>query len=74
MSWKLHFLQSPFDFFFLGNIGAFSDEHGESFHQDIFQMEKDTAENGTQICWPITVGRLYGRHQQKDIKRQKTAK
>ena len=30
--------------------------------------KKDTAANETQICWLITAGRLYGRHQQKNIR------
>ena len=39
MSLKIHFLHSHLDFF-PANLGAVSDEHGERFHQDIFQMEK----------------------------------
>jgi len=66
MSLKLHFLQCHLAIF-LGNMGAVSDENGERFHQDISQMEKDTAANGTQICWLITAGCLYGRHQQKKM-------
>jgi hypothetical protein len=33
MSLKVHFLDSHLDFF-LENLGAVSDEHGERFHQD----------------------------------------
>jgi hypothetical protein len=36
---KVHFLGSHLDFF-PGNLGAVSDEHGERFHQDIYNMEK----------------------------------
>lgn len=39
MSLKIHFLHSHLDFF-PDNCGAFSDEHGERFHQDIANMEK----------------------------------
>ncbi|UYV84088.1 hypothetical protein LAZ67_X001141 [Cordylochernes scorpioides] len=39
MSLKIHFLHSHLDFF-LDNLGAVSDEHGERFHQDISSMEK----------------------------------
>jgi hypothetical protein len=35
---KLHFLQFHLDFF-MGNMGAVSDEHGEKFHQDIPRMK-----------------------------------
>lgn len=39
MSLKIHFLHSHLDFF-PANLGDFSDEHGERFHQDISYMEK----------------------------------
>ena len=39
MSVKLHFLCSHLDFF-QENLGDFSEEHGERFHQDIEPMEK----------------------------------
>jgi hypothetical protein len=39
MSLKVHFLGSHLDFF-PENLGAVSDEHGERFHQDIYNMEK----------------------------------
>jgi hypothetical protein len=35
MSLKVHFLD-----FFPENLGTVSDEHGERFHQDIYNMEK----------------------------------
>ena len=38
MSLKLHFLHSHL-YFFPENLGDVSDEHGESFHQDIATME-----------------------------------
>jgi hypothetical protein len=39
MSLKVHFLDSHLDFF-PENLGAVSDKHGERFHQDISNMEK----------------------------------
>jgi hypothetical protein len=39
MSLKVHFLGSHLEFF-PENLGAVSDEHGERFHQDIYNMEK----------------------------------
>jgi hypothetical protein len=39
MSLKVHFLGSHLDFF-PENLGAVSDEHGERFHQDLYNMEK----------------------------------
>jgi hypothetical protein len=39
MSLKVHFLGSHLDFF-PENLGAVSDEHGERFHQDIYNVEK----------------------------------
>jgi hypothetical protein len=39
MSIKVHFLDSHLDFF-PENLGAVSDEHGEIFHYDIYNMEK----------------------------------
>ena len=39
MSVKLHFLCSHLDFF-QKNLGDFSEEHGERFHQNIEPMER----------------------------------
>jgi hypothetical protein len=39
MSIKMHFLHSHLSFF-KDNLGAFSEEHGERFHQDIKAMER----------------------------------
>ena len=57
MSVKLHFLCSHLDFF-QKNLGDFSEEHDEKFHQDIEPMEKrykgrwDSAMMGDCI-WPL---------------------
>ena len=40
MSLKIHFLHSHLNFF-LPNLGAVSDEHGERFHQDITKTESN---------------------------------
>jgi len=32
------------------------------------EWKKDTAANGTQICWLITAGCFYRRHQQKNTR------
>jgi len=57
MSLKVHFLDSPLDFF-LDNLGAVSDEHGERFHQDISAMEKRyqgqrSARMLADYCWTM---------------------
>lgn len=57
MSLKIHFLHNHL-YFFPDNLGAVSDEHGERFHQDILQMERnyqgrwDPAMLG-DFCWMI---------------------
>lgn len=38
LSLKMHYMKSHLDFF-PNNLGAYSDEHGERFHQDIADME-----------------------------------
>ena len=50
MSLKIHFLHSHLNFF-LPNLGAVSDEHGEKFHQDITKMESNY-----QGKWETSVG------------------
>ena len=45
MSVKVHFLHSHLSYF-PENLGAFSEEQGERFHQDIKVMEKSIRENG----------------------------
>jgi hypothetical protein len=57
MSLKLHFLDSYLDFF-TQNLGEVSDEHGESFHQDMSVMEKRFLQNGSVVCLQNTVGLL----------------
>ena len=55
MSLKMHFLHSHIDFF-PDNMGDFSDEHGERFHQDVMVMEqryrgKYTPAMMGDFCW-----------------------
>jgi hypothetical protein len=49
MSLKVHYLASHLDFF-PENLGAVSDEHGERFHQDIYNME-----NRYQVKWRLSM-------------------
>jgi hypothetical protein len=49
MSLKVHFLGSHLDFF-PENLGAVSDEHGERFHQDIYNIEKRY-----QVKWSLSM-------------------
>lgn len=57
MSIKIHFLHSHLDFF-PENLGQFSDEQGERFHQEILTIEK-RFEGKSQVrmlanyCWSL---------------------
>lgn len=57
MSLKIHFLDSHIDFF-PSNLGDFSDEHGERFHQDLTTIEnrfqgKNTCHMLAEYCWTL---------------------
>lgn len=57
MSLKIHFLHNHLDFF-PDNLGDFSDEHGERFHQDVAIIEKrfkgkDPRHMLGEYCWSI---------------------
>ena len=57
MSLKIHFLHSYLNFF-LPNLGAVSDEHGERFHQDITKMESNYQSKWNlgmmgDFCWML---------------------
>lgn len=57
MSLKIHFLHNHLEFF-PENCGAFSDEHGERFHQDIKIIEqrfkgKEFCRMLGEYCWSI---------------------
>lgn len=57
MSIKVHFLNSHPDFF-PENLGQFSDEQGERFHQEILAMEnrflgKNKISMLSDYCWSL---------------------
>ena len=62
ISLKIYFLDSHLDFF-PDNLCVVSDEHEESFHQDISALERDTRDRGVQECLLSIVGRYRGMFQ-----------
>ena len=57
MNLKLHFLDSPLDYF-SKNLGDLSEEQGERFHQDIKEMEHRYQKRWdinmmANYCWTI---------------------
>jgi len=73
-----HVVETPFPAvplgFFLGNMAAVSDEHRESFHQDISRMENRYSSKGNpnilaDYCW-----RLLLETPTEKYKRRKTTK
>lgn len=55
MSIKIHYIHSHLDFF-PSNLGQFSDEHGERFHQEMLKLEKryegkDKIHMLADYCW-----------------------
>jgi hypothetical protein len=72
MSVKIHFLSSHLDFF-PENCGSVSDEHGESFHQDIEAMEgrckgKCSSSVLADYCWTLmsdTSNSMFNRQAKK---------
>ena len=72
MSLKLHFLHSHLDFF-PPNLGDVSDEHGERFHQDISQMEKNYPGQWNpsmmgDFCWMLQRDKSDTEHTHKSMK------
>lgn len=60
MSLKMHFLKSHLDYF-SENVGAFSEEMGERFHQDFHEKEKHyqgkwNEEMMADYCWSLKRG------------------
>lgn len=54
---KMHFFKNHLDFF-PRNLGQFSDEHGERFHQDISDIEdgfngRYTPQMLGEYCWTL---------------------
>ena len=72
MSLKIHFLHSHLDFF-PPNLGDVSDEHGERFHQDICQMEKNYKGQWNpsmmeDFCWMLQRDKSDTEHKRKSMK------
>lgn len=74
MSVKMHFLHSHLDYF-PANLGAYSEEQGERFHQDISEME--TRYQGrwnvnmlADYCWSLHRHDPDAQHRRKSKKRQ----
>lgn len=74
MSVKLHFLASHLDYF-PSNLGAYSEEQGERFHQDICQMEhryqgRWNVNMMADYCWTLKRANPAVTHKKKCRKRQ----
>ncbi|UYV64447.1 hypothetical protein LAZ67_3000735 [Cordylochernes scorpioides] len=74
MSLKIHFLHSHLDFF-LDNLGAVSDEHGERFHQAISSMEKRYQGKWSPAmladdCWALKRDLPQAKYRRKSTKQQ----
>ncbi len=70
MSIKLHFLHNYLDFF-PSNLVDISDEHRETFHQDLKEMEK---RYGGQMRWSDDGGLLLVLKERKSRIAHKTTK
>lgn len=76
MSVKLHFLDSHLDYF-PANLGAYSEEQGERFHQDICAMESRyqgrwNVNMMADYCWSLKRHNPGVVHKRKSLKRQFT--
>ena len=74
MSIKLHFLDSHVDYF-PANLGAYSEEQGERFHQDICSMERRyqgrwNVSMMADYCWSLKRSSATARHRRKSLKKQ----
>ena len=56
---KVHMLDADLDEF-KANLGAYSKEHGERFHQDKI-LRADIKDNITKTWWEITFGDWFGK-------------
>ena len=63
---KIHFLKSHLDYF-PENFESLSEEQGESFHQDVKEIERRYQATGNTKFSPITVGCLSKRFQKLHI-------
>ena len=74
MSLKIHFFNSHLNFF-LPNLGAVSDEHGERFHQTLRRWRATIKANGTPEWWETSAGCscvTYWRQNTPDLLRKHT--
>ena len=74
MSIKLHFFTFASDYF-PSNLGAYSEEQGERFHQDICQMERRyqgrwNISMMADYCWSLKRANLSVEHMKQFRKRQ----
>lgn len=74
MSLKIHFLHNHLDFF-PENCGAFSDEHGEHFHQDLKTIEqrfkgKEYCHMLGECCWSICRISADSEHKRRTNRKQ----
>jgi len=74
MSVKIHFLHSHLDYF-PSNLGAFSEEQGERFHQDISEMERRYQGRWNvniiaDYCWGLNRHNAAAEYSRKSRKRQ----
>ena len=73
MSVKLHFLDSHLDYF-PANLGAYSEEQGERFHQDITSMEKRyqgrwNVSMMADYCWSLKRSNTAVYHRRKSLRK-----
>lgn len=73
MSVKMHFLNSHLDYF-PANLGDYSEEQGERFHQDICEMERRyqgrwDATMMADYCWCLKRHNIDQEHKRKSKKR-----
>ncbi|GBM00704.1 hypothetical protein AVEN_150879-1 [Araneus ventricosus] len=76
MSLKIHFLDSHLNFF-PDHCGQVSDEHGERFHQDIANMEKQYQGNWStpmlaDYCWTLIRDAPHVRYKRQAKRNQKS--
>ena len=74
MSVKIHFLHSHLEYF-PENLGRFSEEQGERFHQDICEMERRyqgrwNVNMMADYCWGLKRHNPAAEHRRKSRKRQ----
>jgi hypothetical protein len=74
MSVKLHFLHSHLDYF-PTNLGTYSEEQGERFHQDISEMERRyqgfwNVNMMADYCWSLKRHNRDLHHKRKSLKRR----